>query len=263
MKISSYFRFTMAVWKNNLLNLALSWRVIVFRLIFLVVNNILLLSFWYIYFLNIASKSNISMDHIFALYGYVTVVFGLISCFFGNTTKLSHLIFNGHLDLYITGPRNTLYHCIIDRSSITGVADLAFGFGCLTLSGIINIQNFWILFFIIPSSICIFIGSCITIQSLSFWLGDLRNVSKQFIINLLTFSFYPIQIFPKAIVIILCSVIPAQLIANVPVYITKEVNFLYLLVYLFISFIFLLIGGFVFYQGKKKYNADALLGSAK
>ena len=59
-----------------------------------------------------------SYQELLLLYAVLTLGFGLGVGIMGNCTRLSQIIAEGHLDFYLTLPKNVLLHVLVSRMNV-------------------------------------------------------------------------------------------------------------------------------------------------
>ncbi len=252
-------RFVWAYWRAN------GQGAMEFRASFLaqagamLLNNSVWIVFWWLYFSRFPVVKGWSMEDILWLWAIAAGAVGWVSAFFGNVFRLSHMIANGHLDLYLTMPKPVLLHILISRMSFSAWGDILFA---------------WILFFVIGEGWLdlvkflaaqllggiIILGVMILVQCLAFIFGNAEGIAQQVQIALITFTTYPIDIFSGVTRILLFTVLPAGLISSMPVTFIRDFSWPIALWAADVALLFLFTSVWLFRRGLRRYESGNLIG---
>jgi len=212
----SNLRFLLAVWKANLQS-AMEYRLaFLSQVLGMMVNNFIYFAIWIVFFERFKEVRGWGLNDMWVTYGVLASAFGLVSLLFGNAFYLSDIIMKGRLDYYLSLPRPVLLHTIASRMIGSGMGDFTYGFVSYGMSG----QFSWdgLARFILGTLLAaaVFASFLIIVQSLSFWLGMLSNLSMLAVNAIVTFGIYPITLFDNTARFILFTIIPAALMGAVP-----------------------------------------------
>jgi len=192
------------------------------QVVFMFINNLMLLFFWWILFARMESLNGWGFGHIRILYAVVSGAFASQALLFGGSLSLSKAIAEGRLDFYLTLPKPVLLHVLISRSSPSAWGDLAFAlitFVLVSSPSLGKMIGFLILMFTAGTVMTAF---AVLAHSLSFWLGRSERLADQLTEALLSFSLYPEGIFSTATRLVLYTLIPAGFVSYLPVRILHE-----------------------------------------
>jgi hypothetical protein len=97
------------------------------QVVFMFLNDVLLLFFWWVLFSRLPSLNSWQMRDVVILYGVGASTFAFQAILFGHSFALARTIAEGGLDYYLVLPRRPLWHVLISRSSASAWGDLLFG----------------------------------------------------------------------------------------------------------------------------------------
>lgn len=229
------------------------------QIIFMIINNFMLLFFWWVLFGNINTLNGWNFTHILLLYAISSGAFACQALLFGGSFQISNMIANGHLDYYLVLPKPTLLHVLISRSQASAWGDLifsvlVFGYTVAWNPG----QLIWVPVFFITGGL-VMTSFAVIVHSLSFWLGHSSGLASQLYEALLSFSLYPEGIFSGTVRVILYTVIPAAFVSYIPVGIISGWNSYGLALLVLVTTSIVLLAKWVFYKGLKRYESGNLL----
>jgi ABC-2 type transport system permease protein len=227
------------------------------QVIGMMLNNLVWIFFWLIFFNNFQVINGWVMADILMLYSIATISFGIGGIFFGNMLNIAKMIAEGKLDFYLVLPKNRLYHILISRSKFYDVGEIIFG---IILAGIVlSISQIPLFLLFILTSTIIFIAFGVIINTLGFYMGNAEATSRHLFFGTLTIATYPLSIFKGITKFIILTIIPAGFITGVPVEVLKEFNLFWFSLTIFFSISLLLLSILLFYRGLKKYESGNLL----
>ncbi len=254
--------------KSNLKFISLLWKysmksVLVYRVNFIiqagatVVNNSIYFIFWLVFFSKIISVETYSLNDMLMQFSIVTAAFGIAYVFFGNSSGIAGIVINGELDYYMLFPRNILLYLVTAKFYLSSMGD--FIFGVLILFYLQpNIRT------LLPWLFCVITGAIIIVMlnvilgSLSFWLGNVDQLSRVISEAIVTFSLYPNNIYKGVIKIVLLTIIPSGYLGNIPLHIIQDGNLIYFVFLIAFTFMISFIGVSLFYIGLKRYESSNL-----
>jgi len=210
-------RFVLTCWKLNLQG-TMEYRAnFVSVALSMAINNGVWIAFWGIYFHRFPLVKGWGFHDILMLWAVGATGIGLGVVAFGNCQKLSRMITNGELDVYLSLPKPVLLHVLISNSVFSGWGDLAFG---IVLFGAVGVTHWWSVIQFIAAvlfTMILFVTLVTIANTLAFFIGSSQGLSSQIEISIVTFSTYPIDIFHGVARLLLFTVVPAGLISSLPV----------------------------------------------
>jgi ABC-2 type transport system permease protein len=183
----------------------------------MVLNNASFIVFWLILYGQLGSIRGYGFRDVMFLWALSGAGYGLAGVFLGNASFLSRSITTAELDVYLLQPRPVLGSFLVSRMSISAWGDIAFGVVLFAFTQTLSPGHialfllFSLLMAVVLSSIRVFY------HSLTFFLGNAEEFANTASDLVLSFTLYPRTIFAGPTTILLHSLIPAALIAYIPI----------------------------------------------
>ena len=222
---------------------------------FMMLNNIIFFSVWWIFFHNFEEIRGWTLPDLTALFGIAAGAYGLAMVFGGGTRNLSNLIAEGHLDAFMTQPKNLLVHTVGSHSMAAGWGDILTFAVLVSLSGYLTWGNVPILVVILICSTAMFIATSIIFHSLAFWLGPVDTLARQLIEFVVMFSVYPQTMFSGVMKVVLFTLIPAGFIGYLPVELLRQFHWPYLVAIMGGAVLYTYLATALFHLGLKRYES--------
>ena len=255
-EFKSFIKYLSYCVKCNITQAVSNKKSFVIQTIFMFLNNLIWLAFWFILLYNSGGNINgVKLNDIIYLWSAPTLSFGLCLFIFGGVEDISRMVANKEIDSVIVKPKHSLISLITSSSKLSAMGDLIYGL----VLGIwaVNFNPLRYIWFIIISCIGAvgFLGIMIFVESLSFWLGDISRSARIYSMTLLlTFTIYPENMFTGILKIAMYTVIPAMYIAHVPIRIIKHFDIKLLLFELIIISLMMVISVVTYNRGLKRYG---------
>jgi viologen exporter family transport system permease protein len=222
-------------------------------------NDLAMLFFWGVFYTQFPALQGWALKDVLTLYAIVAANYGVSNILFGNSFELARIIATGGLDYYLALPVSPLVHMLISRMSLSAWGDLLFGvalFGALWGADPLA----WLLFVIgMLLGGAVMVAFAVVLGSLAFYLGNAETLAAQGVNALISFSTYPIDVFPFAVRIVLFTVIPAAFLSSIPANLVRGFDWLSLTGYFAGTFAILVAARWVFYRGLRHYESGNLL----
>ena len=229
------------------------------QVIFMFINNLMLLFFWWVLFTRIESLNGWSFQHILLLYAAASGAYACQALLFGGSFHISRTIAEGRLDFYLAMPKPVLLHVLISRSSAFAWGDLAFALTIFLLASSPSLGRTLGFIVLIFAGGVVMTSFAVLAHSLSFWLGHSAQLANQLMEALLSFSLYPESIFSATTRLVLYTVIPAGFVSYLPVRILQEFTLAHESLLLVFALGLSILARFVFYRGLKRYESGNLV----
>ena len=245
--------------RHNLMS-AMAYRgAFILQVIGMLLNDAMLLFFWWVLFDRLPSLQGWDLAGVMTIYGVVTFGFGIGIGVCGNAFRVAQIITGGDLDYYLALPADPLLHVLISRTSMPAWGDLLFGL----IVFLIAAPGRWLslpLFLLLGLvTACILVAFSVLVGSLAFWVGNADTLATQAINSMLTFSLYPIEIFPGAVQWLLYTIIPAAFVGSVPAGLLSDFDWRRLVMLGVFTAGMVLIAHLVFRLGLKRYESGNLV----
>lgn len=229
------------------------------QVLFMMLNNVFLLFFWWVFFGNFPAVQGWEFSHILLLYALLSGSFGLACMFAGNSLNLGEVIVNGELDFYLLLPVDSLFNAITAKMQVSAVGDLAFA---LVLAPMALGWNPLGLLLFLAMLVCgglVLTGFWTIVGCLSFYWGSnqgFASVAKEAVVM---FANYPDYIFTGIVRGLLFTIIPAGFVTYLPVSLIRDFSWLKLVAMLAAALGITLLARAVFSLGVKKYESGNLM----
>ncbi len=228
----------------------------------MILNNSAFIFIWLILFDRIGGNiSGYNFDDVMFLWSLSSAGFGISAVFMGNAPFLSRLIYSGELDVYLLQPKPLLLNVICSRMSISGWGDIFYGLVLFAATQelypfkIILFLVFIILFSIILTSLRIIY------HSLTFFLGNAEDFAGTASELSISFTLYPGSIFKGPSIWLLHSLLPAALMAYIPIRLIKSFDPLLALILIGSDLLLVSAAFGIFHIGLRKYESGNKIGT--
>jgi len=224
---------------------------------FMVLNNLLYLSTWWILFARFDHVGDYRLPDMLLLFGVSASGFGLAVVLCGGLMELARTIADGDLDGLLTQPRSVLLRALASRSLASGWGDVACG---LLLIGLSGPQRLWIAPMAIVLTAVGFTATACVAHSLAFWLGRADTLARMIVELVITFSLYPPSLFGLGIKVLLFTVLPAGVVVYLPVELVRDPGLRTLAVAMAAVGAYALLAMYVFERGLRRYESGSRFG---
>jgi len=252
-------RFVSEHFRVNLLS-AMEYRIpFLTQVVFMALNNVFLLFFWWVIFTRFDYIAGWQQRDVFLLYAVSAGSYGLATAFCGNVTRLSDMISEGQLDYYLALPRDVWLNVMISRSSVSSIGDFLFGLGmCMLLYGFSAKLLVAILVMVLSALVLLSVLS--VVHSLTFFIGNANQFAEIFVSAIVSIAVTPPNLFPLSVRMILFTLIPAGFVTYIPASLIRDFSIPMFLVLFLGALMMLAAARKVFHLGLKRYESGNLLG---
>ncbi|HHX28243.1 MAG: ABC transporter permease [Bacillota bacterium] len=257
--LRSYVSFLFEYMKANLA-MQMEYRVtFIGRIIGMMVNDAMWLSFWLIYFTRFPVVQGWERADVVTLWAVCAFGFGICFSVFGNINRIASIVVRGDLDFYLVYPRHVLLHLAASRMDATAVGDVAFGLG--VFFALVRPTPLQAILFVLSGILvaCLFFGFTVITHSLAFVLGNAEMLSDQASATLIHFATYPSGIFDGPTRAILFTLIPAGFINSIPVSVVRDFDPLFFAGLAAASVFLIVASDRIFKAGLRKYESGNLM----
>jgi ABC-2 type transport system permease protein len=252
-------RLVLGYLSHNLMS-ALAYRgAFILQVVGMLLNDVMLLFFWWVLFNRLPNLQGWDLTGVMTIYGIVAFGFGLGTAVCGNAFLVARIIASGNLDYYLALPADPLVHLLVSRMSLPAWGDLLFGL----IVFLIAAPDRWLslpLFLALGLLAgLILVAFSVLVGSLAFWIGSADNLAGQAIIALITFSLYPVEIFPGVVRVLLYTLIPAAFVGSMPARLLSDFSWRRLVILVAVTIGFTLAARGVFHWGLRRYESGNLM----
>jgi ABC-2 type transport system permease protein len=245
--------------RHNLMS-AMAYRgAFILQVIGMMLNNSMLLFFWWILFTQLPTLRGWDLSQVMTLYGVLAFGYGLANIVCGNSFLVARLIVRGDLDYYLALPADPLIHLLVSRMSLSAWGDAIFGLVVYLIAAPGHWRNLPLFLLLGLLAGLIFVAFSVLVSSLAFWIGNADSLAGQAINALVTFSIYPIEIFPGVVQWILYTLIPAAFVGSMPALLLSDFSWGRLSLVVAVAAGLTFLARFVFHLGLRRYESGNLV----
>ncbi len=219
------------------------------------VNNVIFLFFWWVLFTRLPSIRGWTMPMVATVFGLVALSFGLANAVFGNCMRVASIVVSGDLDYYLALPADPLIHLIVSRTSFSAWGDALSGLAIFVLlvPGSLSMLPMFLL--CAAMGTLVFVGFSVLVGSLAFFVQQSQDITGHLYNAMISFSLYPIDIFPAVVRLILYTLIPAAMVGAVPAKLLFKFNWAWMLALAGFSVLITILSRAAFNAGLRRYES--------
>ena len=202
--------------RHNLMA-AMEYRVAFLLQVFgMALNNVIFLFFWWVLFTRVPAIRGWTLPMVATIFGLVALAFGLANALFGNCMRIASIVVSGDLDYYLALPADPLLHVLVSRTHVSAWGDAISGLGIflILVPGSLPKLPLFLVYSVIGA--LIFVAFAVIVGSLVFYVDQSQDIASYLYNALITFSLYPIDIFPRVVRLLPYTVVPAAMVGAVP-----------------------------------------------
>lgn len=227
----------------------------------MILNNASFIVFWLILYTQLGSIRGYTFGDVMFLWALGATGYGLAGVFLGNAGSLSRSIYTADLDVYLLQPKPVLASFLVSRMSISAWGDIVYGlvlFGFTQQATPVHVALF-LLFSLLMASVLTALR--VLYHSLTFFLGNAEDFANTASEMVLSFTLYPGSIFQGPASLILHSLIPAALIAYIPVELFKAFDLTRLALLIGADALIVAVAWGTFRLGLRVYESGSRMGA--
>jgi ABC-2 type transport system permease protein len=224
-------------------------------------NNSAFIVFWLVLYSNLGDINGYAFGDVMFLWALSASGYGLAGVFLGNAPQLSRTIYTGELDVYLLQPKPVLPNFLLSRMSVSAWGDLIYGVLLFGFTQVFSPQRamLFALFSILMAIVLVSLR--VLYHSATFFLGNAEEFATTASDLVISFMLYPGSIFEGPVTLILHSLIPAALIAYIPVKLMHAFDPVTLLVLLAADGAVVLAAWGAFRLGLRRYESGNRMGT--
>jgi ABC-2 type transport system permease protein len=215
-------RFTLALFSTTIKGSLALRGAFLLQASFMLVNNLIFFSTWWILLRRFGNIRGYTIADMLALFGVSVTGYGVAVVLCGGLLELARSIEDGELDALLSQPKSVLLRALASRSIASGWGDAATGIAMLAMSGYVNLRSAPLALLAVAISALMFVASSVMLHSSAFWLGRVQSTTRILIDFVITFSLYPPTLFGSGIKVVLFTLLPAGLVAFLPVELLRD-----------------------------------------
>jgi len=183
----------------------------------MVLNNASFIVFWLILFEQLGDIRGYGFREVMFLWALSATGYGLAGVFLGNAGGISRTIMLGELDVYLLQPKPVLPSLLASRMSVSAWGDILYGVVLYAVTQPVAAGQA-ALFLLFSVLFCLVLTAVrVLYHSLTFFLGNAEEFAGTASELVLSFALYPGSIFEGPSTLVLHSLVPAALVAWIPI----------------------------------------------
>ena len=183
----------------------------------MVLNNASFIVFWLILFEQLGDIRGYGFREVMFLWALSAAGYGLAGVFLGNAGGISRAIMLGELDVYLLQPKPVLPSLLASRMSVSAWGDILYGVVLYAVTQPVAVGQA-ALFLLFSVLFCLVLTAVrVLYHSLTFFLGNAEEFAGTASELVLSFALYPGSIFEGPSTLVLHSLVPAALVAWIPI----------------------------------------------
>ncbi|MCK5126987.1 MAG: ABC-2 family transporter protein [candidate division Zixibacteria bacterium] len=255
------FKLFISYQKTNL-SAGMEYRAAFFTQVFaMILNNSAFIIFWMILFDRVGTIEGYDFQAVMFLWALAAVGFGIAAVFFGNSTYLSRIIYNGELDVYLLHPKPVLPNLLMSRTHVSGWGDLSYGIILFLFTQDTSISHLFLFGIFSLLFALILVSLRVMYHSITFFMGNAEELAARSSDAIISFTLYPGTLFKGPVLLVLHTLIPAAFAAWIPYEIIKNFDLTKLLLLIGADFVIASIAYGVFHLGLRSYESGNRMGA--
>ena len=230
------------------------------NILFMILNNSAMIVQWVVLFSLKPEFGGYTLKQVLLLWALASGCYGVSRFFFAKAFSLSDTINSGKLDAFIVQPKSVLLSAITSDVQVSAIGDMLFAIIFFCVYGFSFIKLLLFIFFCISGGL-ILTAITVTLNSLSFWIGNadmIADVGDGLMVN---FATYPDGIFKGIVKWALFTIIPLGLTAYLPVKMIISFDPVFFIIIIVSTLLLISIAILVFNIGLKRYSSSNLMSA--
>jgi len=223
----------------------------------MIVNDIVWVAFWYLFFRGIGELRGWDADRVLLLLSVITSAAGISLGVLANARRIGVMAVEGELDAVLTLPISPLAYVLLRRVEPVNMGDLMFGIVLFAATGNPTPERIAIFVVVVLLSATLLTGFLVLTGSLAFFAGRSEGSELGFQAMILLGS-YPVDVFAGTARIVLYSVIPAAFVSSVPAKLIDSFDLGALAWLAIVAGVFAIAGWMTFTAGLRRYTSGAV-----
>lgn len=259
-KIYSYLSLTIYFLRVSLEN-SMQYRLSFFsQSLGMFLNDFFFIFLWKLYFSRFPSVNGWTFYETAIVMAVACLSIGLVMFVGKGMLELAKVVNAGGLDVYLTYPKNPLWHISFTRIDVAALGDILFGIAVYFIFCSPDFLKTVIFFTVAILAALIIYSAMLIAQSSCFWFGNSESSAMLYFVSIVTVSWYPQSIFSGFTKFLLMFVVPCYFVAQVPVELVVLFTWPKFLMLFAVTILFFCTAVWVFNRGLKRYESGNLIG---
>lgn len=227
----------------------------------MVVNDLVWLVFWLVFFDRFGSIRGWTMGDMIVLLAVLTTSVGTVIGLFSNARRIGVLVSDGTLDAALTLPVPTLAYLLVRRIDVVFVGDIVYGLILFLTLGRPTPTRL-ALFIAVTAMAALLFGGFLVLAGCSAFAVGRSEVGDLGFHALTLFASYPVDVFAGPTKLFLYAVVPAGFVSTVPSRLINGFDPVWALALAGVSMLAATLAGLAFNRGLRHYTSGAV-GTAR
>lgn len=230
---------------------------LVSQMTIMVLNDIVWVVFWVLFFRRVGSVRGWDGDRIVLLLSVLTTAGGVALGVLANARRVGSLAVDGDLDSVLALPVPPLAHLLMRRIEAINIGDLLFGLVLFFSLGRPTVARTAVFVGAVVAVSVLLTGFLVLTGSLAFFIG--RNEGGELGFHaMILLGAYPVDIFAGAIKVLLYTVVPAAFVSSVPARLIEDFDVVNALWLVGVAGAFAGAGWATFTLGLRRYTSGSV-----
>lgn len=223
----------------------------------MVVNDIVWVVFWVLFFRRVGSVRGWDGDRILLLLAVLTSAGGIALGVLANARRVGSMAVDGDLDSVLALPVPPLAHLLVRRIEAFNIGDLVFGLVLFASTGPHSVGRTAVFAGAVLAVATLLTGFLVLTGSLAFFIG--RNEGGELGFHaMLLLGAYPVDVFAGAVKVMLYTVVPAAFVSSVPARLIEDFDLLDAVALAGAAAVFAGAGWATFTLGLRRYTSGSV-----
>ena len=247
----------LATMRNAISEAAANRKGLAFAMTVMILNDVMWIAFWLIFFRTAASVRGWDRDQVLMLLAVLTTSGGIALGLLANARRLGTMALGGELDAILNLPVQPLAFLLVRRIEPTNLGDVVFGLGLFAIAGHPTPMRALLFVLVVAASSTLIVSFLVLTGSLAFFIG--RNDGGELGFHaLLLLGAYPADVFAGAAKVMLYTVVPAAFVSSVPARLVNSFELSNATLLLAVASGFAGTSIAVFHRGLRRYRSGAV-----
>ena len=192
------------------------------QVVFMCLNDAIWFYVWVVFFGRYESIGGFRLADMALLQGVLATSFGVWVVLAAGGRELARLVTDGDLDTFLVQPKPVLSHVVASKTQANGFGDLLYGPALLVGFADLDAASWpWVPVGVLAGATAL-VAFNVLVHAIAFWAGPFQPFARQLNEILITVTGYPDRLFHGPMKVVLFVVLPAGIVAWLPVRLVRE-----------------------------------------
>ena len=247
----------LATLRTALAEAAANRRALVAQMAVMIVNDLVWVVFWLLFFHRVGSVRGWDADSMLLLLAVLTTAGGITLGLVANARQVGRMALAGELDSVLTLPVPPLAYVLLRRVEPINLGDFVFGIGLFVATGSPTVGRTVVFVGVVLASAALMTGFLVLTGSLGFFLGG-NEGGELGLHAMLLLGAYPVDLFAGVAKVVLYTVVPAAFVSNVPARLLQSFDLVSAAGLVVVAALFATAGWAMFTVGLRRYASGSV-----